>query len=146
MDKKDFNDVYKLMQETSKLQACSSKNCSDLKMKLMNDKKFIAIDAKYKSEKNEKKKDKLLDTISKNELLYNYNKCILNNCKKIFKKFFNIIKVVLNKIPKSHPDYDKLHKMIGELEDFFKLKNMTKEQHEIYVKNIEKLMTAISKQ
>ena len=71
MDKKAFNDVYKLMQETSKLQACSSKNCSDLKMKLMNDKKFIAIDAKYKSEKNEKKKDKLLDTISKNELLYN---------------------------------------------------------------------------
>jgi hypothetical protein len=75
------------MRETTKLQACSSKNCSDLKMKLMNDKKYIAIDAKYKSEKNEKKKDKLLDTISKNELLYNYNKCILNNCKKIFKNF-----------------------------------------------------------
>jgi hypothetical protein len=146
MDKKAFNDVYKLMQETSKLQACSSKKCSDLKMKLMNDKKYIAINAKYKSEKNEKKKDKLLDTISKNELLYNYNKCILNNCKKIFKNFLNVIKLVLNKLPKSTPDYDKLHKMIGELEDFFKLKNITKEQHEIYVKNIDKLMTAISKQ
>ena len=138
MDKKAFNDLYKLMRETSKLQTCSSKNCSDLKIKLMND--------KYKSEKNEKKKDKLLDTISKNELLYNYNKCILNNCKKIFKKFFNIIKVVLDKIPKSHPDYDKLHKMIGELDNFYKLKDITKEQHEIYVKNIEKLMTTISKQ
>jgi len=100
-------------------------------MKLMND--------KYKSEKNEKKKDKLLDTISKNELLYNYNKCILNNCKKIFKNF-------LDKLPKSTPDYDKLHKMIGELDNFYKLKNITKEQHEIYVKNIEKLMTTISKQ
>ena len=79
-----------------------------VKMKLMNDKKFIAIDAKYKSEK---KKDKLLDTISKNELLYNYNKCILNNCKKIFKNF-------LDKLPKSTPDYDKLHKMIDELRQF----------------------------
>jgi hypothetical protein len=146
MDKKDINDVYKLMQETSKLQACSSKNCTDLKMKLMNDKKYIAINAKYKSEKNEKKKDKLLDTISKNELLYNYNKCVLNNCKKIFKNFLNVIKLVLNKLPKSTPDYDKLHKMIGELDDFFKLKNITKEQHEIYVKNIDKIMTAISKQ
>ena len=121
MDKKAFNDLYKLMRETSKLQTCSSKNCSDLKIKLMND--------KYKSEKNEKKKDKLL---------YNYNKCILNNCKKI--------KVVFNKLPKSTPDYDKLHKMIGELDNFYKLKDITKEQHEIYVKNIEKLMTTISKQ
>jgi len=138
MDKKAFNDLYKLMRETSKLQTCSSKNCSDLKIKLMND--------KYKSEKNEKKKDKLLDTISKNELLYNYNKCILNNCKKIFKNFLNVIKVVFNKLPKSTPDYDKLHKMIGELDNFYKLKDITKEQHEIYVKNIEKLMTAISKQ
>ena len=129
MDKKAFNDLYKLMRETSKLQTCSSKNCSDLKIKLMND--------KYKSEKNEKKKDKLL---------YNYNKCILNNCKKIFKNFLNVIKVVFNKLPKSTPDYDKLHKMIGELDNFYKLKDITKEQHEIYVKNIEKLMTTISKQ
>ena len=27
MDKKAFNDLYKLMRETSKLQTCSSKNC-----------------------------------------------------------------------------------------------------------------------
>ena len=146
MDKKDINDVYKLMQETSKLQACSSKKCSDLKMKLMNDKKYIAINAKYKSEKNEKKKDKLLDTISKNELLYNYNKCILKNCKNIYKNLLNIMKLNLNTLPKTHPKYKDINNFISELEKLMSTKTtLTKEENKLFLKNSRNLINAMSK-
>ena len=85
MDKELLENMQKLMAITASLSTCSTKNCNELKKIMMQDTEYTSLNTQYVNEKNTKKKEKLLDKISENELLHNYNKCILKHCKEIYK-------------------------------------------------------------
>jgi hypothetical protein len=138
--------VLNLMKKTGELTACYSKNCGVLKIKLMDDKDYIASNTQYIKMKPSKKKDKLLDKLNENETLYNYNKCIFKNCKNIYKNLLNIMKLNLNTLPKTHPKYKEINYFISELEKLMSTKTtLTKEENKLFLKNSRNLSAIMSK-
>jgi alkyl hydroperoxide reductase subunit AhpF len=147
MDKENVKEnVLKLMKTTGELTACYSKNCGVLKIKLMDDKDYVALNTEYKNMKPSKKKDKLLDKLNENETLYNYNKCILKNCKNIYKNLLNIMKINVNTLPKTHHKYKEINYFISELENLMNSKTLfTKEENKLFLKNSRNLASIMSK-
>ena len=147
MDKdKVKENVLKLMKTTGELTACYSKNCGVLKIKLMDDKEYLALNTQYIKMKQSKKKDKLLDKLNENEVLYNYNRCILKNCKNIYKNLLNIMKINLSTIPKTNHKYKEANDIISELEKLMNSKEvLTKEENKLYLKNSRNLASKMSK-
>ena len=143
MDNKKFNqNISKLMKKTAELATCYSNKCGVLKNKLEEDKDYMTTIIQSITMNKSKKKDKLLDKLSKNELLYNYNKCILKNCKKIYKNLLNIIKINLNILPKTYPKYKEMIYYISELEKLINSKTLlTKEENKLFIKNSHNLMS-----
>ena len=143
MDNKKFNqNISKLMKKTAELATCYSNKCGVLKNKLQEDKDYMSSIIQSITMNKSKKKDKLLDKLSKNELLYNYNKCILKNCKKIYKNLLNIIKINLNILPKTYPKYKEMIYYISELEKLINSKTLlTKEENKLFIKNSHNLMS-----
>ena len=137
MDKdKVKENVLNLMKKTGELTACYSKNCGILKIKLTDDKDYISLNTEYKNMKQSKKKDKLLDKLSENEVLYNYNRCILKNCKNIYKNLLNIMKININILHKTYPKYKEMNYYISELEKLINVKTLlTKEENKLFIKN-----------
>lgn len=148
MDKDFSKNINKMLKLSVNMSMCSSKKCEELKIKLAKDKQYLTNYLKYKTEINAQKKEKLLEELSNNELLYKYNKCIIKNCKKISKQLLHSIKLILDKLPKNHPKYKELHKMIHELKDLYNIydsNNITKEQNKVFLEKSGKLFDAISK-
>jgi|694.fasta_scaffold02753_39 hypothetical protein len=143
MDNKKFNqNISKLMKKTAELATCYSNKCGVLKNKLEEDKDYMTTIIQAITMNKSKKKDKLLDKLSKNELLYNYNKCILKNCKNIYKNLLNIIKINLNILPKTYPKYKEMNYYISELEKLINVKTLlTKEENKLFIKNSHNLMS-----
>ena len=138
--------VLKLMKTTGKLTACYSKKCGVLKIKLMDDKEYLALNTEYKNMKPSEKKDKLLDELSEIEVLYNYNRCILKNCKNIYKNLLNIMKININTLPKTNHEYKEANDIISELEKLMNSKEVfTKEVNKLYLKNSRNLASKMSK-
>jgi len=143
MDNKKFNqNISKLMKKTAELATCYSNKCGVLKNKLEEDKDYMTTIIQSITMNKSKKKDKLLDKLSKNELLYNYNKCILKNCKSIYKNFLNIMKININILHKTHPKYKEMNYYISELEKLINVKTLlTKEENKLFIKNSHNLMS-----
>ena len=143
MDNKKLNEnVSKLMKKTAELATCYSNKCGVLKNKLEEDKDYMTTIIQSITMNKSKKKDKLLDKLSKNELLYNYNKCILKNCKSIYKNFLNIMKINLNILHKTYPKYKEMNYYISELEKLINVKTLlTKEENKLFIKNSHNLMS-----
>jgi hypothetical protein len=143
MDNKKFNqNISKLMKKTAELATCYSNKCGVLKNKLEEDKDYMTTIIQAITMNKSKKKDKLLDKLSKNELLYNYNKCILKNCKNIYKNLLNIMKININTLPKTYPKYKEMNYYISELEKLINVKTLlTKEENKLFIKNSHNLMS-----
>jgi hypothetical protein len=143
MDNKKLNEnVSKLMKKTAELATCYSNKCGVLKNKLEEDKDYMSSIIQSITMNKSKKKDKLLDKLSKNELLYNYNKCILKNCKKIYKNLLNILKININILHKTYPKYKEMNYYISELEKLINVKTLlTKEENKLFIKNSHNLMS-----
>ena len=137
MDNKKFNqNISKLMKKTAELATCYSNKCGVLKNKLEEDKDYMSSIIQSITMNKSKKKDKLLDKLSKNEMLYNYNKCILENCKKIYKNSLNIMKININILHKTYPKYKEMNYYISELEKLINSKTLlTKEENKLFIKN-----------
>ena len=98
----------------------------------------------YNKETNIKKRLKLANQYSRNNIIYEYTKCNVKYCKKIFSDLINLIKSVISVLPENDQKRVTLDKMIIELETLFKKEELTKEELKIYIKNITKLMNSIT--
>ena len=143
MDTKKLNEnVSKLMKKTAELATCYSNKCGVLKNKLEEDKDYMSSIIQSITMNKSKKKDKLLDKLSKNEMLYNYNKCILKNCKSIYKNLLNIMKININILHKTYPKYKEMNYYISELEKLINVKTLlTKEENKLFIKNSHNLVS-----
>ena len=131
------------MQCVFSLMECSHKNCKKQKQDLENDKVLYKKYAELKLETNYKKKIELINELSKNDIMFEYDKCVLVNCKKMFYELMTILRINLDTIPKSNPKYQTLTTLITELETIIQVPNMNKTHHKTFIKNITELMQNI---
>jgi hypothetical protein len=110
----------------------------------MANKKANSLFTNYNKETDIKKKLKLANQYSRNNIIYEYTKCNVKYCKKIFSDLLNLIKSVISVLPGNDQKRITLDKMIIELETLFKKEELTKEDLKIYIKNITKLMNSIT--
>lgn len=136
--------IGELMKISFELMECSKQNCSEQKEKIMANKKANSLFNNYNKETNIKKKLKLANQYSRNNIIYEYTKCNVKYCKKIFSDLINLIKSVISVLPENDQKRVTLDKMIIELETLFKKEELTKEELKIYIKNITKLMNSIT--
>jgi hypothetical protein len=136
--------IGELMKISFELMECSKKNCSEQKEKIMANKKANSLFTNYNKETNINKKLKLANQYSRNNIIFEYTKCNVKYCKKIFSNLINLIKSVVSVIPENNPKRVNLNKMINELETLFKKDELTKKEYSIYIKNITKLMSSIT--
>lgn len=132
------------MKISFELLECSKQNCSEQKEKIMANKKANSLFTNYNKETDIKKKLKLANQYSRNNIIYEYTKCNVKYCKKIFSDLLNLIKSVISVLPGNDQKRITLDKMIIELETLFKKEELTKEDLKIYIKNITKLMNSIT--
>ena len=132
------------MKISFELLECSKENCSEQKEKIMANKKANSLFTNYNKETDIKKKLKLANQYSRNNIIYEYTKCNVKYCKKIFSDLLNLIKSVISVLPGNDQKRITLDKMIIELETLFKKEELTKEDLKIYIKNITKLMNSIT--
>jgi len=136
--------IGELMKISFELLECSKQNCSEQKEKIMANKKANSLFTNYNKETDIKKKLKLANQYSRNNIIYEYTKCNVKYCKKIFSDLLNLIKSVIFVLPGNDQKRITLDKMIIELETLFKKEELTKEDLKIYIKNITKLMNSIT--
>jgi hypothetical protein len=136
--------IGELMKISFELLECSKENCSEQKEKIMANKKANSLFTNYNKETDIKKKLKLANQYSRNNIIYEYTKCNVKYCKKIFSDLLNLIKSVISVLPGNDQKRITLDKMIIELETLFKKEELTKEDLKIYIKNITKLMNSIT--
>jgi hypothetical protein len=119
---------------------CSKKNCMKEKQAIEKNKDLIAKKTRLNLTTDVNEKTKLINELSKNNAIYKYDKCVLKNCKEIFKKLINIFKIIASDIDKTTPKYNTINKMINELNILFGKINYTKEDHKIFMTNFTEIM------
>lgn len=141
-------DFAKKMDEITKIAfeliKCSNQNCTAQKNKMMANKKAATLYIKYKTESNRENKIKLLDEIYKNKIIYEYNKCMIKNCKTIYNDIIKFLRSLIAIIPHTNPISKELENMITELEKIYNKDNLTQNEFKIFGKNVAKLMSAIN--
>lgn len=137
-----FNEIFLILIELVK---CSNKNCLQQKKKINADKKTKDLYDKYNSEQNFKIKLKLANEISKNNIIYEYDKCVVKHCNNIFNDFIKILKIIaVSKIPPENSEKLKqFNKIVIELETLFNTSDLTEKQYKTYAKNITELMESV---
>jgi hypothetical protein len=140
-----ISEISEIMKILFELVKCSNKNCSQQKKKINANKKTKDLYDKYNSEQNFKIKLKLANEISKNNIIYEYDKCVVKHCNNIFNDFIKILKIIaVSKIPPENSEKLKqFNKIVIELETLFSTSNLTKEKYETYAKNITELMESV---
>ena len=136
--------IVKVMTLSFEVMQCTKENCSEQKEKIMANKKANSLFTNYNKETNIQKKLKLANQYSRNNIIYEYTKCNVKYCKKIFSDLINLIKSVVSVIPENNQKRVNLNKMINELETLFKKDELTKKEYSIYIKNITKLISSIA--
>lgn len=136
-----IGEMIKIMVEIVK---CSKINCSAQENKMNTNKKTAALVKKYNTEPNNENKIKLINEISKNNLIYEYSKCVVKNCKKIFDDYIKFLKSFINILPDNNPKREKFEKFITELEKIFNSSKLSKSQFKISAKNIAELKSLIT--
>ena len=144
MNKSEAFDLKEMFSIALKMMECSNKHCSNQKKKIMNNKETADLYMRYKLEQDAAKKMKLFNELNKKNLLYKYDTCIIKHCKVIMKELIAIIKVIIDKMPKNNPDYDKLHKMIATINAIIDTpRQISKKQYDTYIKDMNEIMSSI---
>ena len=137
MNKEFPKNINEMMNIVFSLMECSKKNCLEKKKKLLADKELVI---KYKEAeliKDREQKIKVLTELGKNNLLYEYDKCVIKNCKRILIDLINIFKKNMEYIPNIN---SKFNKLIKDNELILKKKDLTKKDQIIFYANMAELM------
>lgn len=146
MNKSDAINLEELMKIAFQLMECSKKHCAAQKKKIMANKEMAELYMQYNLEQNLDKKMELFKKLNKKNVVYKYDVCILKNCKETLRGIINIIKLHVDKIPKSNPNYEKVHKIINVLTAMIDSpRQISKKQYVIYEKDMNELMSSIIK-
>ena len=142
MSKTNAN-ILKLFRIALEVSECTENHCAQHKKNIMANKTAAALYVNYRGEKDINKKLKLGEQYSKNDLMYEYNKCIMKHCNKLLNDLMKVNRLVISTIPHSNPKRKILDKLIDELEPLSKKKQLTRKEYKIYLKNIAELMFTI---
>lgn len=120
-----MDNLNKIMNASMSLIECSKKNCIEHKKKLMANKELYEKYMAYNKETDKTKKIQLLNELYKHNIMFEYNKCILKNCKKMFKDLMQITATIFENIPKTDPNYTKLNKIFEHYKKLINKPNLT---------------------
>lgn len=137
MNKEFPKNINEIMNILFSLMECSRKNCLEKKKKLLADSELVI---KYKQAeliKDREQKIKVLTELGKNNLLYEYDKCVIKNCKRILIDLINIFKKNMKYIPNINSNFNNL---IKDNELILKKKDLTKKDQIIFYANMTELM------
>ena len=137
MNKEFPKNINEMMNMLFSLMECSIKNCLEKKKKLLADSELVI---KYKQAeliKDREQKIKVLTELGKNNLLYEYDKCVIKNCKRILIDLIGILKKNMKNIPNINSNFNKL---IKDNELILKKKDLTKKDQIIFYANMAELM------
>jgi hypothetical protein len=124
---------------------CAFDNCKETRKKINDN---LKIEDKFKNamfENDVNKKNKLLTEIYKNKLVYNYNKCIIKNCKIIYNDFLDKIEKIISipQFPKNKKE--QINNYLKDIKTIFKSKKTNIKTINIIIKNSEIIGKIINK-
>ena len=131
MDK--LNDI---MKASISLLECSNKNCIEHKKKLMANKELYEKYMAYNKEFDKTKKLQILTDLAKHNIMFEYNKCILKNCKNMYKELMILTSSIFEKIPKTDPNYNKLNKIFDHYKKIINKHNLTIKDYNLLQKYV----------
>lgn len=142
MDIKLLNEIKTIIVSMA---ICAFDNCKETRKKINDN---LKIEDKFKNamfENNVNRKDKLLTEIYKNKLVYNYNKCIIKNCKIVYNDFLNKIEKIINipQFPKNKKE--QINSYLKNLKIVFKSNKINIKNINIIIKNSEIIGKIINK-
>jgi hypothetical protein len=141
MSKNLENKMDKLINIFTIADKCVTKNCSQQKNNIMADKKASNLYHDFTMLKDIDRKIKLMNEYTDNKIIYEYEKCVFNHCKKIYYDLIKLLKSLLTEIPYSNPKRAELENMIIEIETSLnKNTSFTKKEYKMYIINISKLL------
>ena len=140
MDSTQAKKIGEMMSILFSLMECSKKNCLKEKQEVEKNKELYAKYLKLNTITDTNEKLKLMNELSKNNIIFKYDKCVFKFCKEILKKLINMLKTFASNIPKTSPKYNTINKMINELDILFKKTNYTKKEHKIFITNFTQIM------
>ena len=140
MDSTQAKKIGEMMSILLSLMECSKKNCSKEKQEVEKNKELYAKYLKLNTITDTNEKLKLMNELSKNNIIFKYDKCVFKFCKEILKNLINMLKTLASTIPKTNPKYNTINKMINELDILFKKTNYTKKEHKIFITNFTQIM------
>ena len=109
---------------------CSNDTCMSQKIEIGKNKKLLEKYAKFDNITDNNEKAKLLAELTNNIKVYEYEKCVFNNCKEILKNLINSLKIsISSNIPKTDEKYKKINVIINKLNVLFAKKTYTKKDH-----------------
>jgi len=128
MNKILIEEIKKISKIIMKLVQCSSQNCGKLFNKLKKDKETYNKYLKANTEIDIIKKEKLLNEIYKNKLVYEYNNCIIINCKNIYIESLDILEKIINISSHSNEIKINIINILNKIKKIFKFKNLSKKK------------------
>ena len=140
MDSKQAKKIGEMMSILYSLMECSKKNCLKEKQAIEKNKDLIAKKARLNLTTDLNEKAKLINELSKNNIIYKYDKCVFKYCKEIFKNLINMFKTLASNIPKTNPKDNAIDKIINELDIIFNKSNYTKKDHKLFITNFTQIM------
>jgi hypothetical protein len=143
INKKLNKTLVKMMKLSVEVMKCSKENCSKEKNKIMANKKAVTLFNIYNFEENAEKKLKIANHYTKNNIIYEYTKCIIKYSKKMINDILNLIKSIISVIPKNNPKLIYLDNLIIEVKILLKKDELTKKEFKKYIENITELMNTI---
>jgi isocitrate/isopropylmalate dehydrogenase len=145
MDKEYKLQLNKILKVAFEIMNCSKKHCLEKRDKIMNNKETAALFMQYNAEKNTNKKIKLLAKLNEdNNIIYEYDKCVFMNCKNGMKDLMTIFKKHVEEIPKTHPNYKKLHNIVNSLNNLVdNPETIDKKKYIKYIRDMNNLTNSI---
>ena len=140
MDNTQAKKIGEIMSILYSLTECSKKNCLKEKQAIEKNKDLIAKKAKLSLTTDVNEKAKILTELSKNNIIYKYDKCVFKYCKEIFKNLIKMFKTLASNIPKTNPKDNAIDKIINELDIIFNKSNYTKKDHKLFITNFTQIM------
>jgi hypothetical protein len=125
------------------LMKCASKKCTKQTANAVINKDLAAKYAQFKVEQNKAVKLRLLGEISKSQIMYELNICVMKNCKKLVKDLVIKLKAFLDIVPKTSPKYDRMHAVINEIEKVVNASKLTELQYNKHIKNINDILETL---
>ena len=108
--------IGKLLSVSILLMTCAIHKCPKEANIVKGNKEIIDKYNKFKLEQNKETKLKIFTELNNNSIMYNLNSCAIKNCKKLVKDIIKILKSFISVIPKTSPKYDKIQKIVYEIE------------------------------